>query len=388
MEPSLRLWLLVLASTGCGTALLDLTGVQEIEGTWKASVRLPCVYEPSADFTQETVLWKTSLSGDGIRTIFRRDPNSGDQTLLTHFKNRIRIPKDPPGDVSLLIEDLDMSDRGQYTCEVVWVARNKNRMRKERMTVLRVIKVAVTKPVITAGSPGSILPRGRNTSLTCHTNGSPPITYQWLKAAQRGNEDRVGQDAVLHFDSLQVSDTGTYFCEVGNRVSSAVQRSNAFQLTVKDPSEFPTSNRPSSGNAETTTAERTPQTASLPFDVIVPIAVLSAAAAVLLAILVVVFHRRKSRPDHTYGVTYNNPVSLAREEGRLAVTRMSRCESEQVTPRVENNYTTEPTQSSEYVHMDTKSDSDYEKLVHKMESEYEVVDTQWGAGVATWRPSQ
>lgn len=120
-------------------ALQDLTGVQEMEGTWKASVRLPCVYEPSADFEQESVRWKASQD-HGSRTIFRRDLNSGDQIILTQFKNRIRVPKVPPGDVSLLIEDLEMSDRGQYTCEVVWVSRNKTRMRKDRMTVLRVVK--------------------------------------------------------------------------------------------------------------------------------------------------------------------------------------------------------------------------------------------------------
>ncbi|KAL8181269.1 UNVERIFIED_CONTAM: hypothetical protein K2H54_051186 [Gekko kuhli] len=302
-----------------------------------------------------------------------------------------------------------MSDRGQYTCEVVWVGRNKSRMTKERMTVLSVVKVDVTKPVIAAGSAGSILPRGRNASLTCHANGSPPITYRWLKAGQSGGEDQVGQGAVLRFDSLQVSDTGTYFCEVGNRVSSGVQRSNAFQLTVKDPSEFPTLDRPSSENVETTSAERglaptslkprrtgrvpeqqavspAPRTTGLPLYVIVLIAVLS--VVVLLAILVVVFRRRKPRPDRTYGMTYNNPVSLAREEGGSAVARTYRCESEQVTPRLENSYTMEPTQSPEYTRMDTKLDSDYEKLVLKMESEYEVVDTPWGAGVATWRPSQ
>ncbi|XP_060105512.1 V-set and immunoglobulin domain-containing protein 4 [Heteronotia binoei] len=233
MEQPLLLWLLLLASTGCGRALLDLTGVQEIEGTWKASVCVPCVYTPSAGFEQETVLWKTSLTDHSVRTIFRRDPISGDQTLLTHFKNRIRVPKVPPGDVSLLIEDLEMRDRGPYTCEVVWVSRNKSRMTKERTTVLSVVKVAVTKPLITTESPGSMLPRGWNTSLTCHTRGSPPITYRWFRALERGNEDQVGQNAVLRFDSLQESDTGTYFCEVENQISSAVQRSDAFQLTVK-----------------------------------------------------------------------------------------------------------------------------------------------------------
>nr|XP_056715752.1 V-set and immunoglobulin domain-containing protein 4 [Euleptes europaea] len=391
METLVLLWLLALASPVCGKALLDLTGVQEIEGTWRASVNLPCVYEPSADFEQEAVVWKASLSDHSIRTIFRRAPDSGDQILLMHFKSRIHVPKDPPGDVSLLIEDLELADRGQYTCEVVWVARNKSRMTKERMTVLSVVKVAVSKPVITAGSVGSILPRGRNISLTCQANGSLPIIYRWFKAVQKGNADQVGENAILRFDSLQVPDTGTYFCEAENRVSSAVQQSDAFQLIVRDPASLPTTNDPA-GSRITSTSKRNlvpttiepwrdgrvsehyasnpaPRRTSLPLYVIVLIAVLC--IVVLLAVLAVVFCRRKPRADHTYEVNYNNPGTVTREEAGAY-----RCEVEQVTPRVENNYTMEPAKISEYVPMDTKINQEYETLVQQMESEYEVADTQ------------
>ncbi|XP_077164344.1 V-set and immunoglobulin domain-containing protein 4 isoform X2 [Paroedura picta] len=423
-------WLLLLTCTGCGKALLDLTGVQEIEGTWKASVRLPCVYGPSADFRQVTVLWKASLADHGIRTIFRRDPDSGDQTLFTNFRNRIRVPKEPPGDVSLLIEDLEMNDRGQYTCEVVWVTRNKSRMTRERTTVLSVIKVAVTKPTITAGTTESILPTGRNTSLTCHAYGSPPIQYRWLRATQGGNDVPVSQNAVLRFDSLQVLDAGTYYCEAGNRVSSAVQRSDAFQLTVEDPSEIPTL-QPSSENAnthiakrETVTAEwkfragstasplgprRTSPTrdlvptsvvsqrdgsileqhasnsalrkAGLPLYIIAVIVVLC--VMMLLAVLTIIFCRKKLKRDHIYKMSYR-PVTVGREEATCDAAAPFRCESVQATPRVENNYSMEPTETSEYVRMDTKLDNEYEILIRKMESEYEVVGTE---GVAACRPS-
>lgn len=60
-----------------------------------------------------------------------------------------------------------------------------------------------------------------------------------------------------------------------------------------------------------------------------------------------------------------------REEAGPAVARTCPCESEQVAPRVENNYTVEPTRIPEYV-----LDNEYEVLVQKMESEYEVVNTQ------------
>ncbi|XP_054853057.1 V-set and immunoglobulin domain-containing protein 4 isoform X1 [Eublepharis macularius] len=404
MERSVWLRALVLASMVCGgKTLLDLTGMQETEGTWKASVNLPCVYEPSADFRQEVVSWKISLPDHSIRTIFRRDPNSGDQTLLTRFKNRIYVPKDRPGDVSLLIEDLEIADRGQYTCEVVWVARNKSRRTKERIITLSVVKVAVTKPVITARGVAPILPRGKNISLTCQANGSPPITYRWFKAGQQGDAERVGETAVLHFDGLQVSDTGTYYCEVRNQVSPAAQQSSAFQLTVKDPSEVPTL-RPSFGTVGTTIAETdlvatslapwedgrisehqagnsAPRRTALPLYVIVLIAVLC--AMVLLAVFTVIFCRKKHKADHTYEVTYNNRVTVAREDTSPAAAGACGGESGQGLLRANNDYTMEPTKIADYVPMNTKMDNEYETLVHKMESEYEVTD-----GVVTWRPSQ
>ncbi|XP_048338896.1 V-set and immunoglobulin domain-containing protein 4 [Sphaerodactylus townsendi] len=408
MENSVLLWLLALASSVCGKALLDLTGVQEIEGTWQASVNLPCVYEPSTDVEQQAVLWKISLPDQSTRTIFRRTPDSGDQTLLTLFKGRIHVPKDPPGDVSLLIEDLEMTDRGQYTCVVIWVARNKTRMTKERMTILSVVKVAVTKPVLTAGSVGSILPTGRNISLTCQANGSPPIIYRWFKTAQKGNADQIGEDAILHFDSLQESDTGAYFCEVQNRVSSIIQRSDTLQLTVRDPSELPTL-KPSSENSDATIAERglvptalepqrdesvsghpvdtpAPPRPSLPLYIIGLIAVLC--ITVLLAVLAVIFCSRKRRADDAYEVTYNNSVTVVREEARPAVAEAPACTAEPVSPRGESSYAVEPAKVPIYVPMGTKIDNEYETLVDKMESVYEVVDTQKGAGLDTKRPSQ
>lgn len=49
---------------------------------------------------------------------------------------------------------------------------------------------------------------------------------------------RVGESAVLQFDSLQISDMGTYYCEAENRVSpQRAQKSEAVKLSVagKDP---------------------------------------------------------------------------------------------------------------------------------------------------------
>lgn len=84
----------------------------------------------------------------------------------------------------------------------------------------------------------------------------------------------------------------------------------------------------------------------------------------------------------------NHPAAVARGEANPAVATTYRCGSEQVTPRVENNYSIEPTILPEYVLMDRKLDNEYEVLVHKMESEYEVAGSQLGAGVAMGKPSR
>ncbi|XP_061454699.1 V-set and immunoglobulin domain-containing protein 4-like isoform X2 [Rhineura floridana] len=394
------LWLLPLASTISGKAVLDLTGTQETQGTWRASVTLPCVYKPSPDFQEQSVIWRQP--DHNARSIFHRDKSSGDQTLLTSYKNRLTVPKQPPGDVSLQIEELEMTDSGQYTCEVAWVAKNKSRIIKARTIMLRVEKVPVTKPVIKPSSMGSILPRGTKTNLTCLASGSPPIRYRWFKEVLGSNAKRVGEEAVLVFDRLQTLDTGRYYCEAENRASTqSVEQSDFVQLMVEEmtttewkfkakstagpfnPKRTTTLKNPVSNSSSATHEERAsewpgPRRATLPLYVIILIAVLC--AVLVLVVLSVVFCRRKTKTDLTYEVAYNNnatnitngDVCPASPGG---ATGACECEYEEPTIRIDN-YTIDPMKGNEYVIMDTKTDNEYESLVRKMESEYEVVDTK------------
>ncbi|XP_043378863.1 heat shock factor protein 3 isoform X3 [Chelonia mydas] len=160
-------------------AILELTGPHDLEGTWKSSITLPCVYVPSQDFVQQTVIW-TLERDQSPSTIFRRD-SSDDHILLSQYR------------------------------------------------------VAVTKPIIRPGALGFTVPKGARTSLTCSVNGSPPIIYRWFKGEPGGNAVPVSNHAVLMFESLQTSDTGKYYCEAENRASSRVIRqSDAVQLTVRE----------------------------------------------------------------------------------------------------------------------------------------------------------
>ncbi|NXQ88085.1 VSIG4 protein, partial [Nyctibius grandis] len=196
-------------------AFLDLTGPSEIEGLWKGSATLPCAYVPVEDFVQQTLTW-TVVHDQSSGTVFRRD-GSGDHVLLSEYRDRVSVPKDAPGNVSLRILNLEVSDRGTYTCHVTWRARNNSLIAKELTTKVEVVKVAVTKPVIRAAEPGLAFPAGARASLTCVASGSPPVRYRWFRGAPGGRALLVGSGAELAWDSLRPADAGTYYCEAENR---------------------------------------------------------------------------------------------------------------------------------------------------------------------------
>ncbi|XP_064282670.1 V-set and immunoglobulin domain-containing protein 4-like isoform X2 [Passer domesticus] len=215
------------------SAFLELSGPSEIKGVWKDSVTLPCAYVPVEELVQQTLTW-TVVHDKGSGTIFRRD-DSGDHVLLAEYRDRVSIPKNAPGNVSLLILSLEISDRGTYTCQVTWRDSNNSLIAKEITTSLEVVKVAATKPIIRAAGPGLTLPAGASTRLSCEAGGSPPISYRWFRAGPAGRAEPLGSGAELAWRSLRPSDSGTYFCEAHNRAGAgAAQRSDAVQLTVTE----------------------------------------------------------------------------------------------------------------------------------------------------------
>uniref|UniRef100_A0A8C5TFV8 Ig-like domain-containing protein n=1 Tax=Malurus cyaneus samueli TaxID=2593467 RepID=A0A8C5TFV8_9PASS len=203
----------------------------EIKGVWKGSATLPCAYVPVEGLVQQTLSWAVEHDkGEG--TIFRRD-DQGDHILLSEYRDRVSVPKDAPGNVSLRILNLEISDRGIYTCHVTWRDSNYSLIAKEITTNLDVVKVAATKPIIRGGERGLTLPAGASTSLSCEASGSPPISYRWFRGSPAGKAALLSSGAELAWHSLRLSDSGTYFCEAHNRIGNgAVQRSDAVQLTV------------------------------------------------------------------------------------------------------------------------------------------------------------
>uniref|UniRef100_A0A8C3JS56 Ig-like domain-containing protein n=1 Tax=Calidris pygmaea TaxID=425635 RepID=A0A8C3JS56_9CHAR len=201
-----------------------------VKGTWMGSTTLPCTYMPSEGFTQQTLSW--SLEKDySTSTIFRRD-DTGDHILLSRFRDRVSVPKNSPGDASLLIENLEIPDNGHYTCQVIWRSENNSLITKQLTTTVKVVKGKSSKKP--CSGLGLTVPAGVRTSLTCVASGSPPISYRWFRGSPGQKAQLLSNQAELVWDNLQPSDAGMYYCEAENRVGAgAVQQSDAVELRVR-----------------------------------------------------------------------------------------------------------------------------------------------------------
>ncbi|XP_074962631.1 V-set and immunoglobulin domain-containing protein 4-like isoform X2 [Phalacrocorax aristotelis] len=370
MGEVVRTVVFMMALISCN-ALLDLSGVHEVKGTWMGSTTLPCTYRPSDDFTQETLIWSMERD-DSTSTVFRRD-NSGDHILLSKFRDRVSVPKHSPGDASLLIKKLEIPDSGHYTCQVIWRSKNNSLIKKEVTTTVKVVKVAATKPVIRASEPGLTFAPGARTSLTCVASGSPPISYRWFRSGPGGEALLLSSQAKLAWDSLQPSDTGTYFCEAENRVGArAVQQSDAVELTVR---ESPVTRQPSPeagrpqptprGDVPQRVPTGPPQAAPPPHLYALPAALGVAALGALAAALL---RRRRRKAEPLYEVAFHSTADDTRLEADVEVP--DSCLLKETNSKTETPSDSFPMQDNGYDNIRITKNPDYENLVNAMESEY------------------
>ncbi|XP_065702905.1 V-set and immunoglobulin domain-containing protein 4-like isoform X1 [Patagioenas fasciata] len=384
---------LVTAFVSCH-ALLDLSGVHQINGTWMGSATIPCTYQPSEGFTQQTLSW--SVERDySTSTILRRD-DSGDHILLSRFRDRVSVPKHSPGNVSLLIENLEIPDSGHYTCQVVWRSKNNSLITKEVTTTVKVVKVAVTKPVVVAGERGLTVPAGARTSLSCVASGSPPISYRWFRSSPGGKARLLGHQAELAWDSAQPSDSGTYYCEAQSRAGAA-QRSDAVRLTVTG---SPVPQQPSPGPGGHSRAPLTPQgnvPQSVPTDLpaatlvsgrdaiskgppvvtgapraVLPVSVLAAvlAGAAIGALVAALRRRRRDKAEPLYEVAFHSTADVTGLEADVEAP--VKCLHKETNSKTETSNDTFNMKDSVHGSMCTRKDPEYENLVSAMESEYEI----------------
>ncbi|XP_069066395.1 V-set and immunoglobulin domain-containing protein 4-like isoform X3 [Pleurodeles waltl] len=209
----------------------NLTVQQDVHGTWRSSVILPCSYSPVHD-TLHRVTWR--MHGQMILA----SDSTGDHTFLTKDRGRLSLPWERQGGaVSLTIMNLQIDDGGQYSCEVSLMLNGTGDLvKKEAVINLDVRKVAVTKPLIQHEGSSLEVSEGATVNLTCSAEGSPPITYRWFKRDQAPGSGTVFQSGIsLLINNFQASHSGTYYCEAENRIpAKTTQQSEEVHLSVRD----------------------------------------------------------------------------------------------------------------------------------------------------------
>ncbi|XP_027518998.1 V-set and immunoglobulin domain-containing protein 4-like isoform X1 [Corapipo altera] len=346
------------------SAFLDLSGPSEIKAVWKGSITLPCAYVPVEDPVQQTLTWSV-VHDQSSGTIFRRD-GSGDHVLLSEYRDRVSVPKDTPGNVSLVILNLEVSDRGTYTCQVTWRASNNSLIAKEIVTKMEVVRVAATKPIIRAGELGLTVPAGASTSLTCEASGSPPISYRWFRSTPGGKVLLRSSGAELAWDSLRPSDSGTYFCEAANRAGAGVaQQSDPVQLTVTDPPITVTAVTSKSGGGypERNYTTQDFQRTGLSLYLVLLIAVVCGAVVFLVISFIICI--RKPKDAQVYDIKFHNSRAAASSKHE------STEHYEEPISFTENNYVMEPMENKSTKVNKNTSDC----AGNTQEHEYEVGDT-------------
>ncbi|XP_068956499.1 V-set and immunoglobulin domain-containing protein 4 [Petaurus breviceps papuanus] len=225
--------------SGHMNAVPTLEGPVKMIGPWKGNVNIACTYGPVEGYSQFLVEWLVKQENNPV-TIFLRDA-SGDHIQQAKYRGRLQVSREPPGDVSLLLETLEMDDRGRYLCQVTWKGPDGRQLVKERSTELQIQKLPASKPLVTSGSGyGFQVPHGMRISLLCQAQGSPPITYKWYKGKPDGTHTQVNSLGTLFFKPAQISDSGMYFCVAKARVGSE-QMSDVVHFVVTDSSKKPTS---------------------------------------------------------------------------------------------------------------------------------------------------
>ncbi|XP_027519090.1 V-set and immunoglobulin domain-containing protein 4-like isoform X2 [Corapipo altera] len=339
-------------------ALLDLSGVHQVKGTWMGSTTLPCTYVPSEGFTEQALSWSVERDSS-TSTIFRRD-DSGDHILLSNFRDRVSVPKHSPGNASLLIENLEMPDSGHYTCQVIWRSTNNSLITREVTTIVKIVKVAATKPIIRAGELGLTVPAGASTSLTCEASGSPPISYRWFRSTPGGKAPLQSSGAELAWDSLRPSDSGTYFCEAANRAGAGVaQQSDPVQLTVTDLLPTMLVSRMDTAPEGPVTDTGAPP-APLLYGTVAALA--GAALGALGVVAALRWRRRRRKEDPLYEVAFHSTAGVTALEAEVKVP--VQCLHKETCSNAE-------TTNDTFTVKDRKS-PEYENLVTAMESEYEI----------------
>uniref|UniRef100_A0A3P9MR37 Hyaluronan and proteoglycan link protein 3 n=1 Tax=Oryzias latipes TaxID=8090 RepID=A0A3P9MR37_ORYLA len=114
-----------------GIRLLVESPQSSVSGTRGSSVTLPCKYryEPELTAPRRTRVKWTWLPANAITTAVSSDAFTTETEVMVAmgnrhrsyggFRGRVRLRRSAPGDMSLVINELQLNDTGRYRCEVI-----------------------------------------------------------------------------------------------------------------------------------------------------------------------------------------------------------------------------------------------------------------------------
>ncbi|KAI1893518.1 hypothetical protein AGOR_G00124540 [Albula goreensis] len=114
---------------------------------------------------------------------------------------------------TIKIENVDMSDEGQYICAV------QTRSRPRTTSVHIIVQVS---PKIINLTKNITVNEGSNVTLLCSANGKPEPTVTWRLLSQTA-QVTVSDDEYLEIPAVSRQKAGTYECTASNEVSTDVQ---------------------------------------------------------------------------------------------------------------------------------------------------------------------
>ncbi|XP_049325482.1 B-cell receptor CD22-like [Astyanax mexicanus] len=139
------------------------------------------------------------------------------------------------------IPNISSEDSGEYTCQ------SRNELGERRSTAVSLNVLYPPKSVSVSISPSGGIVEGSSVTLTCSSDGDPPVeNYTWFKD---GGDSPVGSGQSFSIINITADHTGLYYCEAQNAVG--VQNGSSLVLeTLYPPKNISVSISPSGGIVE------------------------------------------------------------------------------------------------------------------------------------------
>ncbi|XP_056395896.1 V-set and immunoglobulin domain-containing protein 4 isoform X11 [Hyla sarda] len=288
-------------------------------------VKIPCTYNPFKGYEEVKVEW--SLPSQVI--IHRME--SQDHIPLVNFRERVKI-SNSPGDVSLTIMKLSMSDRGNIKCKVTWKKNDGTLTFKEDVTVLKVLRV---KPATETPKENTITTTHEELETTKPTTENPKgniitTTHKELETKNSHLDDEFRDSTVSPMERAEP--TTIKECHESTTVI-AFYNTNIFYTNVP-----------------------IPQKEGFRIPLIILIAIIICVLSIIAVVIVLVIKHRKTK-GYKYELSTMNQLSALEGAGH-------RCQANTDETRVTNTYEPcNPPPVLEYEGILATFSNEYESLV-------------------------